>query len=113
MTRTERLSLLLGLTYGDERTFAAQFALDRAEEYIKAYCRLDAVPAELDNAALAMAMDFYRAENPGGEAAVGPVKSITEGDAAVSFGGAASDNPGMAFLKDYAALLNRYRKAGW
>lgn len=116
MTRIEKLTALLGLVYGDEKTFAAQFALDRAADLVKNDCRLEAVPAALDNVVLAMAMDLYRAENPGSEgAAVGSVKSINEGDATVSFGAAAgvSDNPGMAFLKDYATQLDRFRKAGW
>lgn len=116
MTQVQTLAALLGLTYGDEKTVAVQFALDRAEDAIKNYCNLDQIPEGLGSAVLSMAMDLYRGENPGSEtAAVGPVKSITEGDATVSFGSAAgvSDNPGMAFLKDYTALLDRYRKAGW
>lgn len=56
-----------------------------------------------------MAADIYRNEQFGQQEAAGKVKSISEGDTTVSFG-----NVGSEFiegvLKDYAAVLRRYRK---
>jgi len=99
--QTELLDKLLG---GGIDTEILLFALERARELILNYCRL-----------LSLCVDIYRAEQPGRAQTVGAVKSITEGDVSVSYGSAASaaENGGMAFLKDYTKILDRYRKAGW
>lgn len=110
--QTELLNKLLGGGIDPEILL---FALERARELILNYCRLKELPAGLENTLLSLCVDIYRAEQPGKAQTVGAVKSITEGDVSVSYGSAASaaENGGMAFLKDYAKILDRYRKAGW
>jgi len=111
-----KLKILLGIQEDESKEFLAEFAYEQAGDMVKNYCRIDTVPAALENVVLSMAIDLYRSQNLGGEdAATGPVKSISEGDVSVSFGSAAStsDNPAMKFLKDYMAQLDRFRKAGW
>ncbi len=110
--QTELLDKLLG---GGIDTEILLFALERAREMILNYCRLKELPAGLENALLSLCVDIYRAEQPGRVQTVGVVKSMTEGDVSISYGSAASaaENGGLAFLKDYAKTLDRYRKAGW
>lgn len=110
----QRLKSLVGELSTDNDTIY-EFIVDRAWEMICDYCRLETVPEGLKNTLLSMAVDIFRAEGYGETEAVGNVKSVTEGDVSVSFGSAlsAADNPSMAFLKNYEAQLNRYRKAGW
>ena len=89
--------------------------LEKIQDMVCNYCNIDEIPPRLENVMLNMAVDMYRAENLGQEAAEGTVKSITEGDVTVSFGSATStsENIGMNFLKNYITQLNRYRKLGW
>ena len=105
-TKKEQTELLDKLLGGGIDPEILLFALERARELILGYCRLKELPAGLE---------ITRAEQPGKAQTVGAVKSITEGDVSVSYGSAASaaENGGMAFLKDYAKILDRYRKAGW
>lgn len=116
MAQIDTLALLLGITGDTGKIALAQFELDKTCDMVINYCNLDEVPTALNNIVLSMAMDMYRVDNLGSEtAAVGAVKSITEGDTSVSFGNAASisENPAMEFLKGYTAQLDRFRKLGW
>jgi len=116
-----KLKVLLGIQDDESKEYQAEFAYEQAEEMVKNYCRIDRVPTGLSNVVLSMAIDLYRAGNFGSEApATGAVQSISEGDIEVAFRPAVStaenrymENPGMAFLKNYVAQLDRYRKAGW
>ena len=112
--KINKLHILLGIAEGEKEEILA-FLLDKTADMICNYCRMSAVPAELENIQLNMVVDMYRAESLGQENAQGIVKSISEGDVSVSFGSASavSENPGMEFLKSYEAQLNRFRKAGW
>lgn len=114
MTRVEKLKTLLGITTGD-KDFIVEFILAKASDMICNYCNIDTVPVGLENVMLNMAVDLYRAESLGQEQVEGAVKSISEGDVTVSFSSASSvsENPGMAFLKDYTKQLDRYRRVGW
>ena len=112
--KINKLHILLGIAEGEKEEILA-FLLDKTADMICNYCRRSAVPAELENIQLNMAVDMYRAESLGQENVQCAVKTITEGDVSVSFGSAASvsENPSMEFLKNYKVQLNRFRKAGW
>ena len=117
MTEQEKLAKLkaiLGIS-DDTKDSILTFALEKVRDMICNYCRINDIPEGLGNVQLSMAMDIYRSESLGQEKAEGTVKSMTEGDVSVSFGSAvsSSENPGMDFLKNYTAQLNRYRKVGW
>lgn len=114
-TTEERLALLDKLLGGGIDPELLLFTLQRSRELVMNYCRIPEVPAGLEHTLLQLAVDLYRAEQPGKAQAAGAVKSISEGDISVSYGSAASEveNSGMAFLKDYTKTLDRYRKAGW
>ena len=117
MAQTEQvatLRVLLGIT-DESKDVILAFVIDKATDMVCNYCNIAEIPAGLRNVLLNMCVDLYRGESLGQEQMQGPVKSITEGDVSVSFGSAASttENSGMAFLKDYTAQLNRYRKVGW
>lgn len=111
LTRLEKLKLLLGIEEEEKDTILS-FALMRTEDMICNYCRLHSVPKGLETLHLNMAMDLYRGENFGQEEKEGNVKSITEGDVSVSFEDT-QQKENTAFLNNYTAELDRYRKAGW
>lgn len=111
LTRLEKLKLLLGIEEEEKDTILS-FALMRTEDMICNYCRLSAVPKGLETLHLNMAMDLYRGENFGQEEKEGNVKSITEGDISVSFEDT-QQKENTAFLNNYTAELDRYKKAGW
>ena len=112
--KINKLHKLLGFEEGEKEEIFG-FVLDKTRDMICNYCRMSAVPAELENIQLNMAVDMYRAESLGQENAQVIVKSISEGDVSVSFGSASavSENPSTEFLKSYEVQLNRFRKAGW
>lgn len=114
MTRVEKLKTLLGIAT-NEKDFIIEFILNKASDMICNYCHIESVPMGLENVMLNMAIDLYRSERLGQEEMQGAVKSISEGDVTVSFSSASSisENPSMAFLKDYTKQLDRYRKVGW
>ena len=111
--KINKLHILLGIAKGEKEEILA-FLLDKTADMICNYCRRSAVPAELENIQLNMAVDMYRAESLGSETSQGAVKSISEGDVSVSYGSAysVSDNPGMEFLKGCKAQLDRFRRLG-
>lgn len=112
--KVELLKKLLGID-DDSMDMILTFVLDKVSDMICNYCRIVSVPPKLENVMLNMCVDMYRAECLGQEKAEGPVKSITEGDVSISFGSATSitEDGGMAFLRNYTAQLDRYRKVGW
>lgn len=99
---------LLGITDSRDDAFV-QFALECAEETILNYCNIKEVPEGLHSAMYRMAADIYRNEQFGQQEAAGKVESISEGDTTVSFGNVGSEFT-EGVLKDYAAVLRRYRK---
>lgn len=115
MTAKERRELLNKLVGGEVDVDILDFILAKGEDMILNYCRLESLPEGLERVLLNLCVDIFRAEQLGQAQASGSIKSITEGDVSVSYSTATavSENPGMAFLKDYRAQLDRYRKMGW
>lgn len=115
MTAKERTALLNKLVGGDADAEILDFILAKGEDMILNYCRLETLPAGLERVLLNLCVDIFRAEQLGQAQASGSIKSITEGDVSVSYSTATavSENPGMDFLKDYRAQLERYRKLRW
>lgn len=108
----EKLKGLLGIPAEDtSRDSSLQFVLDDVLETILNYCNLKELPSGLANTAVRMAVDLYRAEQPGAADSAVRVASITEGDTSTSFVSAADALAG-GILKDYRGRLNRYRKLG-
>lgn len=110
MLELEKLKLLLGIS-GEQQDPLLQFTLDDAKDMILAYCNIKALPEQLENTAYRMAMELYRNENLGHEeTAVGSVSSISEGDTSTSFNISVSEGFKDSLLKDYKAVLSRYRR---
>lgn len=103
--QVERLKVLLGI-----KDVLAEFVLESAEEIVKNYCHIDAIPLGLSTTILRMATDIYRNEQPGDDAVPVVVKSISEGDTSTSFGAAETTGYSESILKNYKKQLNRYRK---
>ncbi len=113
-TNLNTLKMLLGIADSSKDGILI-FVINKVTDMILNYCNIDYIPDRLNNVLINMCVDMYRAESLGQEELQGPVKSITEGDISVSFGNASSvsDNPGMEFLKNYTAQLDRFRKVRW
>ena len=109
----DKLKTLLGIT-DSEKDFALQYVIDAVTDTVLNYCNIEKLPPQLENTVLSICMDKYRAESIGQEQAQGRVTGITEGTVTVSFGTpySVNDNPSMAFLKNYAAQLDRFKKLG-
>lgn len=109
-----KLKSLLGIS-DDSKDDILQYEIDLVTDMVLNYCRIQTIPRRLENVLLAMCMDYHRAAQAGSEEAPKSVQSVSEGDTSVSFGSAynTEENPGMAFLANYTAQLNRFRKAGW
>lgn len=108
----EKLKSLLGIPAEDTtRDASLRFVLDDVLETVLNYCNQEELPAGLVNTACRMAVDLYRAEQPGTAGDAVRVASITAGDTSTRFIGAA-DALADGILKDYRGQLNRYRRLG-
>lgn len=109
----DKLKMLLGIT-DSEKDFALQYVIGAVTDMVLNYCNIEELPPQLENTVLSICMDKYRADSIGQEQAQGRVTGITEGNVSVSFGSSYSvnDNPSMAFLKNYTAQLDRFKKLG-
>jgi len=118
----EKLKLLLGIT-GNEKDGLLQFVLDTVTDMVKNYCHMaidEAIPAQLENVVVRMAVDMWRAEGYGNETnSNAEVTSVKRGDVTTSFrpvGGDFNANTGAGgadFIKAYTKQLNAFRKVGW
>lgn len=79
------------------------FALERARDYILAYCNLSSVPEALRSILRQMAADFLNS----GKVSADALHSVTLGDARVEF--ETAEKPDVIFSR-YRSILNRYRK---
>lgn len=102
----DALKSILGIE-GRQNDVLVEFAADMSEQYIKNYCRISAIPTELEAAALNMAADFYRAEKEGDTF----VKRLEEGDVAVTFEREKRNFDEV--VKGYTCVLDVFRKVGW
>lgn len=108
-----KLKALLGIE-DESKDVVLEFVIADVEEIIKNYCHVEEMPEGLINTGYRMAMDLYRNENIGNEAAaVGAVSSISEGDTSTSFQQYVDNNFKDTVLKNYKSSLNRYRKVAW
>ena len=110
MVKRETLKQLLGIT-GTEKDAVLDFIIADVTETICNYCNLRELPAGLQNTAYRMAMDLYRAEGLGSEAAPVTVTALKEGD--VSYQMQQNTHNAVyasSLLKNYTAQLNRYRR---
>lgn len=110
-----KLKQLLGIDLEDtSKDVPLNFAMDNVQEVINNYCHTAEIPAGLLNTAYRMAVDLWRNENFGESTATqGSVSSISEGDTSVSFNQTADVSYQDSLLKNYRAVLNRYRKVAW
>ena len=104
----DKAKKLLGIK-DDEQDVLVEFALDNASEIIKNYCNIKSVPAELNLTLIRMGVDLYRNEKLGSSDVPQNVTGVTIGDTSTSFGDISSDYS-ETVLKNYAKVLNRYRK---
>lgn len=117
MAKEEQLTTLrtlLGITDDSKDTILA-FLIDKGTDMICNYCCIEAVPLGIESVLLSMCVDMYRVESLGQEKAEGTVKEISEGDISVSFypENSSRQDLGTAFLRNYMAQLNCFRKVGW
>lgn len=110
----QKLKKLLGIN-DDSKDEILQYEIDLVTDMVLNYCRINEIPDRLENVLLAMCMNYHRAVQAGNEDTPKSVSSVSEGDTSVSFASAYADeeNPGMSFLANYTAQLNRFRKVGW
>ena len=118
----EKMKMLLGIT-GNEKDGLLQFVLDTVTDMVKNYCHMsidEAIPAQLENVVVRMAVDMWRAEGYGNETnGNAEVTSVKRGDVTTSFrpvGGDFNTGTGAGgadFIKAYTKQLNAFRKVGW
>lgn len=106
--QVEKLKALLGLK-DDEPDLYVEFALENAEEVIRNYCHIEEIPTGLSTTVLRMAADIYRNEQMGSVGVPRSVSSVTIGDTSTSFSTSATEFS-ESIMKNYKAVLNRYRK---
>lgn len=106
----KRLSALLGLKEPDEAASAhVEFVLENATDTVKNYCHINEIPEGLETTVLRMAMDIYRNEQLGNDDVPRSVSSVQIGDTNTSF----KESTTVfldSIMKNYKAVLNRYRK---
>lgn len=111
MNQLDKLKLILGITDSNKDALL-EFAISRVEETIKNYCNLEAVPAELNNVVLSMAMELYRLENFGNEEVGQIVKSIAVGDTTTTFDTSNKDSV-KGLLRDFKSQIDPFRRVRW
>lgn len=112
MTQLEKLKQLLGIE-GDNKDFVLEFTLGKAEDTIKNYCNIKAVPIELENTVLSMGMELYRIENFGSEEPGTGVKSISVGDTTTTFESNTTRDIAQGLLKNYTTQIAPFRQPRW
>ena len=105
-----KLKLLLGIT-DNAKDALLQFCLDNTVETIINYCNLTTLPGGLENTAYRMAMELYRNENFGSQAAIGQIASKSAGDVSVSYRD--DGNYLQSIMKNHTQQLNKYRVVNW
>lgn len=108
------LSIPLDDTAKDARLL---FALETIVQEIKTYCNISSIPEALDNVLLHIAEDYYRTKYPTEfEQSAPAVTSIKRGDVTTAFGSAKATvtvGSGAAFVRNYGAQLQAFRRLRW
>ncbi|MEK4355193.1 phage head-tail connector protein [Paenibacillus sp. FSL R7-0048] len=108
------LSITIEDTSKDQRLL---FALETIVQEIKTYCNISSIPEALDNVVLHIAEDYYRTKYPTEFEQTAPaVTSIKRGDVTTAFGSAKATvtvGSGAAFVRNYAAQLQAFRRLRW
>lgn len=112
-----KLKTLLGIAADDSsQDGMLDFVLETVLSDILTYINWTELPTQLDNTLVLIARDFCRAEKAKTDPASLPqtVQSVKRGDVTTAFSAPVSGaGPGAAFVQDYAAQLNAYRKLRW
>lgn len=108
MANIELLKSLCGITDTSSDALL-EFSLSDAEEIIKNYCHIDAIPDGLNNTLVRMAADIFRNDATGSATVPQNVTSVTRGDISTSYGDLSAEYT-ASLLKDYRYSLNAYRK---
>lgn len=113
-----RLKQLLLIPIENEtKDFKLLFALQTIVQEIKTYCNISSIPEDLDNVLLHIAEDYYRTKYPTEfEQTTPAVTSIKRGDVTTAFGSAKATvtvGSGAAFVRNYAAQLQAFRRLRW
>ncbi|WP_339245292.1 hypothetical protein [Paenibacillus sp. FSL F4-0243] len=113
-----RLKQLLLIPIENEtKDFKLLFALQTIVQEIKTYCNISSIPEDLDNVLLHIAEDYYRTKySTEFEQATPAVTSIKRGDVTTAFGSAKATvtvGSGAAFVRNYAAQLQAFRRLRW
>lgn len=116
-TYLNKLKALLGIPSDDtSKDLQLSFALTFVTDAIKSYCNITDIPADLESVVLQMAEDYYRSKYPEEFPQAQAVQSVKRGDVTTTFGAAKASvkaGPGAAFVQNYAAQLNAFRKLRW
>lgn len=97
--------MLLGITDSVQDGLLS-FLLEDAENLILGYCKIKAIPTQLESLVPVIAADMYRAKGYGREASPEDVKSISEGERSVSYD---SKRPSENFLASYRSRLAPFK----
>lgn len=93
------------------------FVLEVIVQEIKTYCNITTIPEALDNVVLHIAEDYYRTKYPTEFEQTAPaVTSTKRGDVTTSFGSSKATvtvGNGAAFVRNYAAQLQAFRRLRW
>lgn len=112
-----KLKSLLGIPVDDtSKDGRISFALGFVTNAIKSYCNLAEVPAALENVVLQMAEDYYRSKYPEEFPQAQAIQSVKRGDVTTTFGSAKASvksGAGAAFVQNYTAQLNAFRRLRW
>lgn len=112
-----KLKSLLGIPVDDtSKDGRLSFAIEFVTDAIKTYCNFPDVPSDLENVVLQMAEDYYRSKYPEEFPQAQAIQSVKRGDVTTTFGAVKASvkaGPGAAFVQNYTAQLNAYRKLRW
>ena len=106
------LAKLMELRAEEKDSLAAmEFAAERSEAMMKAYCNIAEIPEELLGVGVSLAgrlLDSGAAATPSAKA-----KSIKEGDVSVTFGESVNGTDQQEMLSCFRVELDRYRRLDW
>lgn len=100
-----QLKMLLGIT-DTAQDELLQFLLDDTAGLVLGYCRLEAMPRQLEGLVPIIAADRYRAKGYGQETAPSDIKSVSEGSRSVSY---ENRRPEEDVMASYYKRLNPFK----